>query len=91
MIPIGAVITADIVNSTALGSEAALQLVNRLQEISTDSHARFSPSTGEIASRHIISDPTLAYRLALILRTEAKLFQHQLQNETPETDLKIST
>ncbi len=88
MIVLGAVITADIVNSTAMGSKAAGELRTILEQLINANQAKFISFYRGDSFQSYLVDPYPAYRLALILRTEAKLFENQLQNI--QTDLKIS-
>ena len=85
---LGAVITADIVNSTAMGSKAAGELRTILEQLINANQAKFISFYRGDSFQSYLVDPYPAYRLALILRTEAKLFENQLQNI--QTDLKIS-
>jgi len=87
MIVSGAVITADMVNSTALGTEAAAKLTNRLQQLIAANNAKFLFYRGDSFQSYLV-DPYPAYRLALLLRTEARLFE--LEMPEVKTDLKIS-
>lgn len=88
MIVSGAVITADMVNSTALGTKAAGELANRLQELISANQAKFLSFYRGDSFQSYLVDPYPAYRLALKLRTEAKLFE--LEMPEVKTDLKIS-
>src|SRR3712207_452401 len=88
MIVLGAVITADIVNSTAMGSIAASELRTILEQVINANQAKFLSFYRGDSFQSYLVDPYPAYRLALILRTEAKLFENQLPNI--KTDLKIS-
>jgi len=88
MIRSGAVITGDIVNSTAMGSQATNRLATRLEELVKTSDAKLLSFYRGDSCQTYLADPTSAYSLALRLRTEAKLFENGEQ--VIETDLKIS-
>ncbi len=88
MIVLGAVITADIVNSTAMGSKAAGELRSILEQLVNANQAKFlSFYRGDSFQSYLI-DPYPAYKLALRLRTAARIFENQLPDI--KTDLKIS-
>jgi len=88
MIISGAVITADIVNSSLLGTANVNRLAERLKELINANQAKFLSFYRGDSFQSYIVDPYPAYKLALQMRTETKLFQ----TEAPEieTDLKIS-
>lgn len=88
MIVLGAVITADIVNSTTMGSKAAGELRSILEQLINANQAKFLSFYRGDSFQSYLVDPYPAYRLALRLRTAARIFENQL----PEikTDLKIS-
>lgn len=88
MVVLGAVITADIVNSTAMGSGAAGELRAILEQTINAKQAKFLSFYRGDSFQSYLVDPYPAYQLALILRTEAKLFERQLPDI--KTDLKIS-
>ncbi|MCJ7447606.1 MAG: helix-turn-helix transcriptional regulator [Bacteroidales bacterium] len=88
MIISGAVITADIVNSSVLGTIAVNKLAERLKELINANQAKFLSFYRGDSFQGYLVDPYPAYKLALQLRTETKLFQA----EAPEVeiDLRIS-
>ena len=88
MIISGAVITADIVNSSLLGAANVNRLAMRLEDLINSSQARFLSFYRGDSFQSYLTDPGPAYKLTLQLRTETRLFQ----SEAPytETVLKIS-
>lgn len=88
MIVLGAVITADIVNSTAMGSKAVAELRSILEQLINANQAKFLSFYRGDSFQSYLVDPYPAYRQALSLRAAARIFENQL----PEikTDLKIS-
>lgn len=88
MIVLGAVITADIVNSTAMGSKAAGELRSVLEQLINANQAKFLSFYRGDSFQSYLVDPYPAYKLALRLRTAARIFENQLPDI--KTDLKIS-
>ncbi|MBK8699804.1 MAG: hypothetical protein IPN29_09815 [Saprospiraceae bacterium] len=88
MIVLGAVITADIVNSTAMGSKAAGELRSILEQLINANQAKFLSFYRGDSFQSYLVDPYPAYKLALRLRTAARIFENQLPDI--KTDLKIS-
>lgn len=88
MIISGAVITADIVNSSLLGTANVNKLAERLKELINANQAKFLSFYRGDSFQCYLVDPYPAYKLALQLRTETKLFQATVPEV--ETDLKIS-
>jgi len=88
MIISGAVITADIVNSKALGLEALNNLTDRLKELINANMAKFLSFYRGDSFQCYCVDPYPAYRLALQMRSEVKLFSPKSEKDL--TDLKIS-
>ena len=88
MIISGAVITADIVNSSLLGTSNVNRLAERLKELINANQAKFLSFYRGDSFQSYIVDPYPAYKLALQMRTETKLFQTEATEI--ETDLKIS-
>ncbi len=88
MIVYGAVITADIVNSSLLGKEDINRLADRLKELINANQAKFLSFYRGDSFQCYLVDPYPAYKLALQLRTETKMFLPGLSNI--ETDLRIS-
>lgn len=88
MIKQGAVLTADIVNSTAMGSGVITALGTNLENIIQANQARMlSYYRGDSFQSYILESYD-AFRLALLLRIETKLFG--LKYSGVFTDLKIS-
>lgn len=88
MIQQGAVITADIVNSTAMGSKGLVALSSTLENIIQDNQAKMLSFYRGDSFQSYISDPNEVFRLALLLRTGTRLFGQK--NSGIVTDLKIS-
>jgi len=88
MIISGAVITADIVNSSLLPPGSVKWLADRLKELINSNNAKFLSFYRGDSFQSYLVDPYPAYRLALRMRTEAKLFQKEFPDI--ELDLKIS-
>lgn len=88
MIKQGAVITADIVNSTAMGGGLITALGTALENIIQANQAKMLSYYRGDSFQCYISDPYAAFRLALLLRTETKLFGQK--HSGIFTDLKIS-
>jgi hypothetical protein len=88
MIVYGAVITADIVNSSHLGKEDVNRLSDRLKELINANQAKFLSFYRGDSFQCYLVDPYPAYKLALKLRAETKMFLPGLPDI--ETDLKIS-
>ena len=88
MIVLGAVITADIVNSTAMGSKAAGELRSVLEQLINANQEKFLSFYRGDSFQSYLVDPYPAYKLALRLRTAARIFENQLPDI--KTDLKIS-
>lgn len=88
MIVLGAVITADVVNSTAMGSKAAGELRSILEQLINANQAKFLSFYRGDSFQSYLVDPYPAYKLALRLRTAARVFENQLPDI--KTDLKIS-
>jgi hypothetical protein len=72
-----------------MGSQAAAELRSILEQTINANQAKFLSFYRGDSFQSYLVDPYPAYRLALILRTEAKLFENSLPNDT-KTDLKIS-
>ena len=87
MIISGAVITADIVNSSSISKENLNKLTDRLKALIDANNARFLFYRGDSFQCYIV-DPYPAYKLALQMRTEIKGFS--TLNPEIGTDLKIS-
>lgn len=83
----GAVITADIVNSKALGNDQFNRLTDKLKDLINSSNARFLSFYRGDSFQCYCADPYPAYTLALMLRCGAKIFS---DDADCETDLKIS-
>lgn len=84
----GAVITADIVNSTRIEGDIIDDLRNSIEDII---RSKFTPIYSFYRGDSLqcyLESPSLAYLLALILRTEAKIFLPA--NSSVKIDLKIS-
>ncbi len=88
MIISGAVITADIVNSSALGTATVNKLAERLKDLINANQAKFLSFYRGDSFQCYLVDPYTSYKLALQMRTETKLFQ--IDTPEIETDLKIS-
>lgn len=88
MIKPGAVITADIVNSKKLGPDALNNLTTRIRELLKENRVRFLSFYRGDSFQCYCSDPYPAFKIALKLRCEAKIFQAGKDKNL--TDLKIS-
>ncbi len=88
MIKQGAVLTADIVNSTAMGSGVITALGTNLENIIQANQANMLSYYRGDSFQSYILDPYEAFRLALLLRVETKLFGQE--HSGISTDLKIS-
>lgn len=88
MIISGAVITADIVNSSLLPTGSVKWLADRLKELINSNNAKFLSFYRGDSFQSYLVDPYPAYKLAIRMRTEAKLFQKEFPDI--ELDLKIS-
>ncbi len=88
MVISGAVITADIVNSSLLETADVNRLSDRLKDLINANQAKFLSFYRGDSFQSYIVDPYPAYKLALRMRTEAILFR--IEAPDVETDLKIS-
>ena len=88
MIITGAVITADIVISSLLGTAYVNKLAERLKKLINTNQARLLSFYRGDSFQSYIVDPFPVYKLTLQLRSEAKLFRITIPEV--ETDLKIS-
>lgn len=88
MIISGAVITADIVNSSLLDKASVSRLSEWLKELINANQAKFLSFYRGDSFQSYIVDPYPAYKLALQMRTVAVLFR--VESPEIETDLKIS-
>jgi hypothetical protein len=88
MIISGAVITADIVNSSVFGTDMLNKLTDKLKTLINANQAKFLSFYRGDSFQSYIVDPYPAFKLALQMRTETKMFQ--LETTEIETDLEIS-
>lgn len=88
MIISGAVITADIVNSSLLDKDSVNRLSEWLKELINANQAKFLSFYRGDSFQSYIVDPYPAYKLALQMRTVAVL--SRIESPEIETDLKIS-
>jgi hypothetical protein len=82
----GAVITADIVNSSSMGKKSYDLIVSRLKKILSAEKVKSHFYRGD-SFQCYLADPYTAFRFALNLRTAAKVI---VTDSGEETDLKIS-
>jgi len=88
MIKPGAVLTADIVNSTRLGSKGTTEVASALDKVLRHYKATMISFYRGDSFQCLIYDPAVALRLALALRIEVRILGHRLTGTA--ADLRIS-
>ena len=84
----GAVLTADIVNSTRLGSKAVPAMVTALEKVLKQYKATMISFYRGDSFQCYTNDPVISFKLALALRTEVRILGRQLADT--DTDIRIS-